>query len=195
MFEPFLMFGGLMFWGFIAFVAVVILAFDVNEKGTHSTFVILAALLVFWVWGDVSLVDSVSTNPYNTLMYIGGYVGLGIGWMIMKWWFYLQGRKEEAVDFKIKFCNRKSIDAENMTDAQRETFIDELTDYKSGYNDKNFPPSAMYNADKIIRWAAYWPFSAFWTILGDGLYRLWNFIYTQFSGLLQKMSAMVFGDV
>lgn len=195
MFEPFLIVGGLMFWGFIVLIAVIILAFDVNERGSGSTFVAFIALAIFMTWGDFSLIDSATESPMNALAYVGGYIGLGIGWMIMKWWFYLQGRKEEAVNFKIKYCQRNSIDSENMTDDQRSGFIDELTDYRSGYNDKHFPPSAMYNADKIIRWAAYWPFSAFWTLLGDGLHRLWNFIYTQFSGLLQKMSAMVFGDV
>ncbi len=195
MFEPFLIVGGMLFWIFAGILGVIVLACVENEKATHATFTILGAFAVFWIWGDFNVLSWAANNILDFLIYLGSYIALGIIWMLVKWAIYVVIRKGEAAEFKARYCKGKGIDPENMSRLERTEFIDELISYTSPYKDDVFPPSAMCHKVSIIRWASYWPFSAFWTIFGRGLQHLWNFIYVQFSGLLQNISNKIMGDI
>lgn len=194
MFEPFLLVGGLFFWIFASIFGVILLACVEQEKGSAATITATIAVILFLIWGDFNLFGWVVSNTLSFLMYLVGYFVIGTVWTVVKWYFYLLARKSEAIEFKGQYCQSNGITGD-MTEDQRKKFIESLVGYSSTYRDDTFPPNATNHKSDIVRWAAYWPFSAFWTLLGDGIRRLWDFIYVQIGGMLQKMSSKVMGDI
>ncbi len=196
MFEPFLLVGGLLFWIFAAVLGVILLALVENDRGSVATGVLAIGAVIFMVWGNFSLFGWIANNTLEFLMYLVGYFVLGVVWTISKWFFYLLARRDEATDFKASFCQTKGLNVDDeMGETIRKNFVDELVAFGSGYNDRTFPPSASYHKAAITRWAAYWPLSAFWTLMGDGLKRIWDFIYVQIAALLQRLSVGVFKKI
>ena len=197
MFEPFLLVGGLLFWIFAGILATILITCVEMEKGSMATLAMVAFGLIFIVWGDVSIFGWIAANTVDFLLYLVGYFVVGTGWTLMKWYFYLIGRKEEATLFKIKFLKDEGIAGNKIPDDKQVLFQDKLLTRisSSTYSDQTYPPNAMLHKPSIIRWAAYWPFSAIWTILGDGIKRVWDFVYVQIGGLLQRMSSKIFSDI
>jgi hypothetical protein len=56
-------------------------------------------------------------------------------------------------------------------------------------------PQVADNKSRITTWMAYWPWSAFWTLLNDPIRRLFRRLYNNLREFYQKMSDKVFADV
>ena len=145
-----------------------------NGGGTKSTFVILAALVLYYFLGSrqdvIDLFTFVKDHPFLTLARIGMYIGIGVVWSFFKWFFYLTNIKEKLL------AKYKDI-GKNLS---------EVSEYEI--------PSARYNKSRIITWMSYWPFSALWTLINEPFKKTFKFIYSKIEGLFQAMSDRIFKD-
>ena len=203
MWEPFVIFGTLGFWGLsllIAFAFIWCIEFD---KSGGAAFMLVLTYLFLWGAVGINPVLWAWGNPMSAIAYVGGYFLGGTIWTIVKWYFYLLRRRDEAKKIKVYFeANEHDIRTDwskNSTDTFN--FVNWMNGMsrhqtpRHEYRDNNYPPMATQHKGDILFWAAYWPFSAFWTLLNDPIRRLWNAIYSILGGLLQRMSMSVFKDV
>lgn len=64
---------------------------------------------------------------------------------------------------------------------------------ETSLNLAEIPPKAARNKGRIIFWMAYWPASAFWTLLNDPLTRLYEFLYRRLGVVFENISKAMFG--
>lgn len=53
---------------------------------------------------------------------------------------------------------------------------------------------ASSNTSKVITWMAYWPISIVLHVIGDGVYKLFRWIYDQVSGVYNVILNKVYGE-
>jgi hypothetical protein len=64
----------------------------------------------------------------------------------------------------------------------------------SDYIDQ-FVPKASENKDKLVRWIAWWPFSATWTLINDPIRKIANQVFAQLHGVYTKISKRAFAGM
>lgn len=192
MWEPVILFGGIIFWAVVAIFFAILTAFVENNSGRGATFTLIGALFLFGLFSDLDILGWISANPWTLLVYVASYFAVGVIWMTVKWWLYCLARAEEAEAIKDKYLADKSLQNGSIPD--RKDF-EKTVCLSSDYHDTTFPPKAVRHANDIIRWGCYWPFSLFWTVVGDILLRLWRFIYFQISHVLQAISNRMFKEI
>ena len=203
--EPFVLFGGLAFWVIAFFIAVsFIWCIEFDRSSGAITMIVLSYA---FLWGAVGFNPIIYAwgNPITALTYIGVYFLGGTIWTIVKWYFYLLRRRDEARKIRIYFDANHDELNQRWSNSDEFNFVNWMNDggqYGSGasrhrrsYSDSNYPPMATQHKGDILFWAIYWPFSAFWTLLNDPIRRLWNAIYSVLGGMLQRISNKVFADV
>lgn len=203
--DPFILFGGLSFWIISFFIAVAFIWCIEFDKSDGA--VLLIVLSYAFLWGAVGINPIVYAwnNPITAFTYIGGYFLGGTVWTIVKWYFYLLRRRDEARKIRVYFdanCDDLNQKWKNNDEFNFTNWMNDGGSTGSGasrcrraYNDRNYPPMATQHKGDILFWATYWPFSAFWTLLNDPIRRLWNAIYSVLGGILQRISNKVFADV
>ncbi len=200
--EPFILFGGMAFWVISILIGIAFIWCIEFDRSGSAVLMILATY--FFLWGGVGINPAIFAwnNPMTTFIYIGGYFLGGTVWSIVKWYFYLLRRRDEAKKVRIYFdANESALNQAWKSSDGEFTFANWMNasgrhdSSRYEYRDKHYPPMAMQHKGDILFWASYWPFSAFWTLLNDPIRRLWNAIYSVLGGFLQRISNKVFEDV
>jgi hypothetical protein len=163
-----------------------------------GTFVL--SLVAHHFWQTPSLVDWVVANGVFTLAYVGAYLAVGVGWSFIKWFSYLMGFRDAFREQKEAFCLRNGLDPKAaITDEKVLSEFDSHLSHNVGWSEKHRGqllsrerPRAAKSKARITAWMAFWPFSVVGTVLNDPVRRLFNFLYSQFKALYQKMSDFVF---
>lgn len=174
------------------------------EHWGWATFTLLAtfvgSLVCHHFWGTFSIVDWVVANGVFTLVYVGAYLAVGVGWSFVKWFSYLMGFRDAFREQKEAFCLKRGLDPKApITD---EAVLKDLDSHLSSNVDwgqrhrhqllSRERPRAVKSKARITAWMAFWPFSMVGTVLNDPVRRLFNFLYSQFKALYQKMADFVF---
>lgn len=200
--EPFILFGSISFW-FISLVIAVVFVWCIEIDKSDGAFLMLLATYVF-LWGAVGFnpIEFAWNNPLQSFAYVGGYFVGGMIWSIVKWYFYLLRRRDEAKKVRVYFDANITKLQQDWKGSDEFNFVNWMnkgnhSKYRTQweYNDCSYPPIAAQHKGDILFWATYWPFSAFWTLLNDPIRRLWNAIYSVLNGMLQRISNNVFKDV
>ncbi len=203
MWEPFVIFGTLGFWGISLLIALAFIWCIEIDKSGGAAFMVVFTFLFLWGAVGINPVLWALSNPMSALTYVAVYFLGGTIWTIVKWYFYLLRRRDEAKKIKIYFEANEHDLRKDWSSNKTDTFsfvnwMNSTSRHSSPrheYLDNDYPPMATHHKGDILFWAAYWPFSAFWTLLNDPIRRLWNAIYALLGGLLHRMSISVFKDV
>lgn len=180
--------GSLWFWVSFCLFWLVVYAVHEDEFWPPLIGVIVGFFALHW-WSSLPVMTFVKENYLTIFQYTFAYLGIGIVWSFVKWYFFLVGKKEEYNEIRRKFLERTKIkDLTEWTDEIRDAWAAEL-------KYKNFPPKASDNKSRITTWMIYWVFSAVGTVFGTFLTDIFNHIYNLFGNLYDKLSRFVFRDI
>ncbi len=191
-----LAFGTLWFWAALIIPFLFLIYFVENEKSVGAfllTFFTLGALIFL---GGKNVVPWVTGHPFLLAEYVGAYIGVGIVWGFIKWFFYVLRKRDAYTAFRADWVktNGEVDDSTTVSGGQR--------NHRSGQTNRqifqddarriDLPPRVERNKGRIIFWMSYWPASALWTLLNDPITRIGRFIYNRVGHLFQKMSDAMF---
>lgn len=192
--EPFIIFGGTMFWIIFAIFVVAMIASVEYDNGWAAS-IITAMMIVALMWAvEINVFTWAWSNPSMAITYFVGYFIAGTIWGITKWWFYCRKLLDVVKDIKVEFLNRHNITDNIIPDNKRDDFNAKVVNYTT-YYDRYYPPQSMDHKTDWLMWATWWPFSFFWTMLNQPIKNMWLFIYSQLGGMMQKISDSVFKGV
>lgn len=163
--------------GFIAFSFFVIVALE-WESGVWAAGVLITAVAMLWFFSGAGiptlsdLFHWLDVNWLRVMVYACVYVGIGIGWGIVKWLFYLHNVADDIKDYAHRYGTTLS-----PTESKRKW--DVRTDPKD-------------NKSRITMWMLYWPWSALWTLTNDPIRRFFNMVYRLLTNTYQKMADWVY---
>lgn len=189
-----LAFGSL--WFFLEVLAVVILLCVLVEKdeGVWATVVFIGTVLSLNFLSKVPILDYVKTNPLRTVELIAAYFAIGVGWTLIKWYFYVHRQVVKYNEYKRTFL--KENNATELTPELAAKLHDELTG-NSGYSSRragvsNTAPDPAEHKGDLTRWGTYWPFSMVGTALNDVVRRAWEYVYEMLQTTYARMSNAIF---
>ncbi len=184
------------------FFVVETILMEVEHWG-WATFTLLATFVASLVchhfWNTPSVVDWVVANGVFTLVYVLAYLAVGVGWSFVKWFSYLMGFRDAFREQKEAFCVKNGLDPKAPVPEDRMAQFDTFLSSNVGWGERHRGqllsrerPRAAKSKARITAWMAFWPFSVVGTILNDPVRRLFNFLFTNFKALYQKMADHVF---
>jgi hypothetical protein len=180
-------------WWVLSFAAFALTVFFVENEFYVATVVesILIVLGLQYIF-KLNVFEWVLSNPLTILFSAVVYVIIGIIYGIFRWKLFVHDKRQEfdayveSDSFKtlleIKFAlTQDSFDKNNP---KMVAYAFELF---GGYR-RAYPLQVKEWKARITGWTAYWIPSLFWFFVNDPLRRLYNYIYTSCSKLLQKIS-------
>lgn len=193
-FEPFILAGGMMFYALLAVFAVVMLAAVEYDNGWGSVWALVIFVAILSQATDIAVIGYMMANPWSAAEWAVYYFVAGTVWGVAKWWFYCRKLLDVARDVKMAYLNSINVQGNEIPEDKREKFISGLLHTRQ-YTDNSFPPQAMEHKSDWMMWAAYWPFSFFWTMLNQPIKHIWQFIYSHLGSFMQKISNAVFKEI
>lgn len=162
-----------------------------------GTFVL--SLIGHHFWQTPSVIDWVVANGVFTLAYVAAYLAVGVGWSFIKWFSYLMGFRDTFREQKEAFCLKNGLDPKQPVPEDRLAQLDQHLASNVSWGERHRGqllsrerPRAAKSKSRIVAWMAFWPFSVVGTVLNDPVRRLFNFLYSQFKALYERMSNFVF---
>lgn len=182
-----ILFAAWWFWITLTMVVALIIC-EATESPIVATVTVIAGALALQFLGDVNWWAYLKSNPFEVIKLVGLYFGLGTGWCVAKWYFYVLNRRDEYRERKESFCKEHKLEDGIIPDNLVKSFQSSFLYYRKN----DYPPSAGKHKRRIIQWITYWPFSAVWTLIDDVVQRIAKSIYNLISTALQKISDKVF---
>jgi len=204
-------FGGLWFWSLIGFASLLIIVCLEKDRGMVATGVFAVTLAAAMCLGNASWLTWVFQNPFYFGLGVLGYLIVGVGWGVGKWWVYVRdcaarhrrarrewlGRHCEAGApqdrLGVAEC-REALRTGVFTGKIKEAW-QEYVSRGHYYGNKITKPMAHRCKGRITAWMTYWPWSALWTLINDPVRRFFCWAYEQLSGTLQEISDRAFKDI
>jgi hypothetical protein len=197
----------------LAFIGLIVLAIlatvltETENFGWATLVLIVSVVAAQWLH-VVNFIGYVSAHGVASLLYALAYVGIGVVWSFVKWFSFLMGARGKYREYKVSFLN--SIGA-STTAGFSDIPADKLDDFKrwlaktpSFYAMRTYDPfhelvrgerpRASKNKARITTWMCLWPCSMIGTALNDPVRRLFNFLFSQFKALYQKLADYVFAN-
>jgi len=192
MFAEWIVLGSLLFWILLGLISLLLIMFVEEEAGGPGAFVLGLFLVAWLLVGD--LPELITTKPWHIAGLAVGYIAIGVAWCWPKWLFLLNRLRIEYKNELARFLKRNN--AEEVTEELRESWSSIVeSSWKWNYGmsfsaetGKLTPPSFEKNRSRLIVWAAYWPWSMFWTLLRDPI----KWIVDLCGELFQKTSEWMF---
>lgn len=175
-------------------------AFTETEKFGWATVLLIAAVAMAQWFHMVDFVSFISTHALASVVYVLLYVAIGIGWSFVKWFSFLMGARDRYRQWKTKFLGKDGINPFDPIPENKRfefiAFIQSQSDYfyREPVADllDGKRPRASNNKSRIVSWMSLWPCSVIGTLLNDPVRRLFNFLFSQFKNLYQKLADHVF---
>ena len=143
---------------------------DDTGGGLLATIFLTGFIALYYFFGSKDHVGSIISyfieNPSAILWSFVGYLGLGVIWAFVKWYFYLHKRVAKEMG---------------------NTMI-------TPYTTVNIP-IAGDNKWRIMSWMMYWPFSAVWTVINQPIKNAFNYIFIKLEGVFNSISKSMYKDV
>jgi hypothetical protein len=149
-------------------------------------------------------------NPLYFGLGVLGYLAVGVGWGVGKWWVYVRDCALRYRRERREWLERKIAEHEGDTTALAPEYREaSRTGVLTGgvkwawqsyvrnryYGKKITKPMASLCKGQITAWMTYWPWSALWTLINDPVRRTFCWVYEQLSGTLQAISDRAFQGI
>lgn len=189
MFEPFIVFGGLLFWLISAALFLVAVAF-VSFNRTGRAFLTVAGYVALIVlFSNADPLGWLKANWLNVIYGAGAYLAIGTLYMLVRWRVFLIPQVSAIYgEIREDFVKRNNIQGEIVDQTHRDQLARDVS-----YDDRlsklgvKVPLRVRDNKAKLSGWLTAWPFSAAAFVLGDLLIQLVDGIVRMFSGMMQRM--------
>lgn len=199
-------FGGLWFWSLLGLASLLLIVCLEKDSGFVTTVVFAVTLAVLLCLGNANWLTWVFQNPLYFGLGVLGYLAVGVGWGVGKWWAYVRNcaaryrrerrewleRQIEKGDLGVAGC-REALRTGVLKDSAKWAWKTYIKDRY--YGSQITKPSASHCKGQITVWMTYWPWSALWTLINDPVRRFFCWAYEQLSGVLQEISNRAFQDI
>jgi len=168
------------------------------EQFGWATVVLIASLVGAHVFHVVNVLSWVQTHSFETLLYALAYVGVGVVWSFVKWFSFLMAFRDKFRTLKEAFLSARNLDVKgSVPEELRDVFAQYIRNSKVGYHDSYglsflIRPRATENKSRIVSWMSLWPCSVIGTLLNDPVRRLFNWMFTAFKSLYERMTNHIF---
>lgn len=175
-------------WFWISLIAIVALvACEATESPILGAISIIIAGVLFYCVADVNWIGYIKDNPLKSLLWLGVYFTTGTVWCISKWFFFCIKMRN-----KFRVAKNSFFEKHNLSDNTIPFALKDAWKHLVRYSSLEYPPKVSSHKKRIVRWIAYWPFSALWTLIDDFIERLARTIYLAIRVFLQSISDRVF---
>lgn len=186
----------------LAFLAIVATVLTETEKFGWATLLLIVSVSVAQFFHIFNFWTYVTTHGLATLYWVLGYLGVGIVWSFGKWFFFLKAFQEKFRYFKERFIANQGSSMPlvfngNIPETSMKAFAAYMAQqsiYESRFEGMTSlrVPRAVKNKARIVSWMSLWPCSFIGTLLNDPVRRIFNFLFSDFRSLYQKMAEAVF---
>lgn len=189
---------GIVAWAFLALLVLAIFVIvSVEKEEPWGAFIaILLAGVVAHFSGTVNMIDALH-NWQQLVGLIGAYIGVGVGWCVIKWIFFTnewaRNQREAIQNNRKHFLGCLNLNGDSIPDAHKSAWelwikqrCTERENWSTPYSLLSTPPSfriessdeiaVANNWGKFSIWGLYWPFSMLWTLIDDPIKRTFKFI-------------------
>lgn len=150
--------------------AILLFIFVANELWGWSTLSVIAGLTLIY-YKVPALWLFITADPINLIIFLVIYLGIGIIYSFVKWYFYLLNKRDEISVEEVKISKQR---------------------YGT---DEYVIPRAKQNISRISAWIGYWPVSAILTLINDPIRRFFRMIARKLSAVFDKITDHVFKDL
>jgi Ca2+/Na+ antiporter len=183
--------------GISAIAAIVMMiSLEVEREGVATTAVSIALALLLWNYGH-DLWSFVKSDYVTTLLFVLGYLVVGVVWSFLKW-----NEKVKKVFAEFRRVKDKYVTKNGKIETKEElkdfsSYLVDKTSWRSGsfYDKKTMAevvdvitPKGIENKSTIVAWISYWPLSLLATLLNNPFRRLFEYVYSLVSGLYDRIS-------
>jgi hypothetical protein len=190
---------GLAAWGFWAVALVVLGVFIALTEGEHwgwATTLFVGVFASLWMFGIFNIWNYAVRHPASLAYWFGSYIGIGMVWGAIKWYFYCVKQRKRYEEAKADFLEANH--ATELTPELRVAWTEKLT-HQSGYERYHLisikVPEAKDNKEKIMNWMYLWPFSMFGTLLYDFIRDFFTWLYDRMGKVYDNIAKMVWKGV
>lgn len=201
MITAFFLADSLLFWGFLSIAALFLIYYTFNEKGSGATLTVFITIGVLIAFSNLPVVATIrSLHAWQIIEYVGGYIGVGLVYLVLKWTYNTFEIKKKYSDFREKWLVSYNMVhpptpitakiTEIPLNSQKAFIIDACNNIGFAFGD--LPPKIRNHKADLIFWGTYWPLSATFTILDNPLQWLIDAFIRMMTNPLNKISHMMF---
>ena len=190
---------GIAAWGFWSVVIVVLAVFIALTEGEHwgwASTLFVGVFASLWTLGVFNIWKYAVQHPASLAYWFCSYIGIGLVWGAIKWYFYCRKQRRLYEEAKADFL--EANDATEMTALLRVAWTEKLN-HQTGYERYHLisikPPEANKNKEKIMNWMYLWPFSILGTFLSDFVREVWEWLYERMGKIYDNIAKMVWKGV
>jgi hypothetical protein len=146
----------------IALWVVILFPLAIFEKTGFALLSVLVAGALLQVVAGYDVLGYIVNNPLTILTYATAYIVVGVGYTFLRW-------------------DRFGANWRKIYDATPD-----------GYNKRSLydnQPTAFKNKSRITNWMMFWPWSAFWWFLSDFILEVFNWVYSHFVTVYDRIMA------
>lgn len=181
---------------FVVFVVATVMT-EMENFG-WATVTLIATVVGLQFFHVVDVLHYVMHHALETLLYVAGYLVVGIVWSFIKWFSFLMQFRDKYREAKDDFCKDNGLKPEaipeNMEKQLRDYVSRRSYSHEFRGNVMGDKPRAANNKSRIVSWMSLWPFSIIGTLLNDPIKRLFKLLFNTFKNLYQKMADRVFAN-
>jgi hypothetical protein len=187
----------------LAIAAIVATFLTETENFGWATLVLIVSVAAAQLFHVINLLTFVSEHGLTTVLYILGYLGVGIVWSFIKWFSFLLSFRDKFRTLKEEYLTGLNLNPKGQVPLEKlSAFQQFVSDQYSRYDYTSSEagmsslkkPRASKNKARIVSWMSLWPCSFLGTLLNDPVRRLFNFLFHNFKALYQRMSDAVFAN-
>lgn len=181
----------------VLFVLFVIecLLLEVEHWGWATVTLILSGVAL-QLLGIANIWHFVTHHTVDALLYVAGYLAVGVVWSFVKWFSFLMGFRDKYREVKTEFFTSHGVPLDQALTKEQADEFNRVLMYQNwgSYRGINLStrPTAVKNKRRITAWMSFWPFSMAGTIINDPIRRLFRFLFNQFKALYQRIADHVF---
>lgn len=177
-------------WWYVLLAVCVSLAFwamddDVVEIGGMIFLAAVFCVANVVLGTGMTVVDWIVNNPLTMLGGAAGYLTLGIGWCVFRWYSLVR----RARNLYVKLAKEHDDDVDPLT-RMKKAWISDRWPFRSrrSLSKLSFRPTCADYKARITNWIAFWPLSVIWTGIREWVMDFLNVVYEALSGLLERIS-------
>lgn len=201
-------------WIFISLLVLGFIIQSIAIETEHFGFgVFMLVICVYLIHLNYNLIDYVTHNVGTTILYVIGYIIIGIGWSMLKWYIKLNDKISlirAAKSTYRGYSGTSSLKGNELETAKFNHYMEHISSNVDGFLYRgglpkteadfekqlaNWLPSVTKHKSQIIAWMTLWPASAVATLFNNPIRRFFTWIYNHISGVYQSISNSLISSV
>jgi hypothetical protein len=190
--------GSFWFWVLLLGANLLLLFATETKRGWLATSSVVAFLAALQFCGGVDVIGYLVEHPLAVFTVAGVYLGAGVVWATVKWWWFVNLQKGRYDELKADFLEGKGVLPESGKSLWESPIPEELKvewselvhDQSTATNHDALTPHPQVTKHKtdITRWMSYWPWSLLYTLCNDAIRHACEQILHHMRSYLQGMS-------